>query len=139
MTVESNIVRLETEKEGEILDITSRVQAIVERGTIKNGVVFLFVPGSTAALTTIEYEPGLLADLPNMLERVAPRKGTYEHERGWHDGNGHSHVRASLIGSDLFVPFREKKLMLGTWQQVVFLEFDVLPRDRQIIVHSMGE
>ncbi len=123
MTVESNIVRLETKKEGEILDITSRVQAIVERGSIKNGVVFLFVPGSTAALTTIEYEPGLLADLP----------------RRWHDGNGHSHVRASLIGPDLFVPFREKKLMLGTWQQIVFLEFDVQLRDRQIIVHSMGE
>src|SRR5216683_675723 len=81
----------------------------------------------------------LLADLPNMLERVAPREGSYEHERRWHDGNGHSHVRASLIGPDLFVPFREKKLMLGTWQQIVFLEFDVQPRDRQIIVHSMGE
>jgi secondary thiamine-phosphate synthase enzyme len=120
VTVESNIVRLETKKEGEILDITSRVEAIVERGTIKNGVVFLFVPGSTAALTTIEYEPGLLADLPNMLERVAPREGAYEHERRWHDGNGHSHVRASLIGPDLFVPFKEKKLMLETWQQIVF-------------------
>jgi secondary thiamine-phosphate synthase enzyme len=139
MTVESNIVRLETQKEGEILDITSRVQAIVERGTIKNGIVFLFVPGSTAALTTIEYEPGLLADLPNMLERVVPREGSYEHERRWHDGNGHSHIRASLIGPHLFIPFKEKKLMLGTWQQIVFLEFDVRPRDRQIIVHCMGE
>ncbi len=85
MTVESNIIRVETEKEGEILDITSRVQAIVEQGTIKNGVAFLFVPGSTAALTTIEYEPGLLADLPNMLERVVPRESSYEHERRWHD------------------------------------------------------
>src|SRR5690349_12222271 len=111
MTVDSNFVRVETEKEGEILDITSRVQAIVERGTIKNGVVFLFVPGSTAALSTIEYEPGLLADLPNILERVAPREGSYEHERLWHDGNGHSHIKASLIGPNLFVPFREKKLM----------------------------
>ena len=139
MTVESQVVRIETQKEGEILDITDQVQTIVENGTIKTGVVFLFVPGSTAALTTIEYEPGLLADLPSMLDRLAPRDGSYEHERRWHDGNGHSHVRASLIGPDLSVPFVEKKLMLGTWQQIVFLEFDVQPRDRQIIVHSMGE
>ena len=139
MTVESQIVRLATQKEGEILDITEKVQTIVENGTIQNGVVFLFVPGSTAALTTIEYEPGLLADFPSMLERIVPRNGSYEHERRWHDGNGHSHVRASLIGPDLSVSFERKKLMLGTWQQIVFIEFDVRPRDRAVIVHSIGE
>jgi secondary thiamine-phosphate synthase enzyme len=139
MTVESNVVRIETREEGEMLDITEKVQAIVGKGTIKNGVAFLFVPGSTAALTTIEYEPGLLADLPSMLERFVPREGSYEHEKRWHDGNGHSHIRASLIGPDLSVPFEGKKLMLGTWQQIVFIEFDVRPRDRTIIVHSMGE
>ncbi len=139
MTVESQVVRIETQKEGEILDITDQLQTIVENGTIKNGVVFLFVPESTAALTTIEYESGLLADLPSTLERVAPRDGSYEHERRWHDGNGHSHIRASLIGPDLSVPFEGKRLMLGTWQQIVFIEFDVRPRDRTIIVHSMGE
>ena len=139
MTVESQIVRIATQKEGEILDITDKVQTIVENGTIKNGVVFLFVPGSTAALTTIEYEPGLLVDFPSMLERIVPRNGSYEHERRWHDGNGHSHVRASLIGPDLSVPFERKKLMLGTWQQIVVIEFDVRPRDRTIIVHSIGE
>jgi secondary thiamine-phosphate synthase enzyme len=139
MTFESHIVRLATQKEGEILDITDKVQTIVKNGTIKNGVVFLFVPGSTAALTTIEYEPGLLVDLPSMLEGVAPRDGSYEHERRWHDGNGHSHIRASLIGPDLSVPFERKKLMLGTWQQIVFVELDVRPRDRIIIVNSMGE
>jgi secondary thiamine-phosphate synthase enzyme len=139
MTVESHTVRVETRKEGEILDITDKVQTIVENGTIKNGVAFLFVPGSTAALTTIEYEPGLLADLSSMLERVAPSDGSYEHERRWHDGNGHSHIRASLIGPDLSVPLEGKKLMLGTWQQIVFIEFDVRPRDRTIIVHSIGE
>ena len=139
MTVESNVVRIETRKEGEILDITEKVQAIVGNGTIKNGVAFLFVPGSTAALTTIEYEPGLLVDLPSMLERIAPREGSYEHERRWHDGNGHSHIRASLIGPDLSVPFKEKKLMLGTWQQIVFIELDVRPRDRTVIVQSIGE
>ena len=139
MTVESQIVRLATQKEGEILDITDKVQTIVENETIKNGLVFLFVPGSTAALTTIEYEPGLLADFPSMLERIVPRNGSYEHERSWHDGNGHSHVRASLIGPDLSVPFERKKLMLGAWQQIVFIEFDVRPRDRTVIVHSIGE
>ena len=139
MTVEFQIVRIATQKEGEILDITDKVQTIVENGTIQNGVVFLFVPGSTAALTTVEYEPGLLVDLPSMLERIAPRDGSYEHERRWHDGNGHSHIRASLIGPDLSVPFEGKKLMLGTWQQIVLIEFDVRPRDRTIIVRSIGE
>jgi len=139
MTVESQIVKLATQKEGEILDITDKVQTIVENGTIQSGVVFLFVPGSTAALTTIEYEPGLLVDLPSVLERIAPSDGLYEHEKRWHDGNGHSHVRASLIGPDLSVPFERKKLMLGTWQQIVFIEFDVRPRDRTVIVHSIGE
>src|SRR5437899_5953963 len=101
MAVESQIVRLETQKEGEILDITDNVQTIVENGTIKNGVVFLFVPGSTAALTTIEYEPGLLVDLPSILERIATKDGSYEHERRWHDGNGHSHINDYLIRPDL--------------------------------------
>jgi len=137
--VESHIVRVETRKEGEILDITERVQTVVDNGGIENGVVFLFVPGSTAALTTIEYEPGLLADLPTALERIAPKDESYEHEARWHDGNGHSHIRASLLGPDLFVPFTRKKLMVGTWQQIVFIEFDVRPRDRTIIVQSMGE
>jgi secondary thiamine-phosphate synthase enzyme len=139
MTVKSHIVRLETRKEGEILDITDKVQEIVENGPIKNGVVFLFVSGSTAALTTIESEPGLLADLPAMLEKVAPREDAYEHERQRHDGNGHSHVRASLIGPDLFVPFERKKLMLANWQQIVFIELDIRPRDRTVIVQSIGE
>jgi len=139
MTLETQIVRLATRKEGEIVDITDKVQTIVENGTIQNGVVFLFVPGSTAALTTIEYEPGLLVDLPSILERIAPSDGSYEHEKRWHDGNGHSHIRASMIGPDLSVPFERKKLMLGTWQQIVFIEFDVRPRDRTVIVHSIGE
>src|SRR5438309_11933693 len=139
MTLESQIVRLATQKEGEIVDITDKVQTIVENGTIKNGVVFLFVPGSTAAMTTTEYVSGILVDLPSMLERIAPTDGSYEHEKRWHDGSGHSHISASMIGHDLSVPFERKKLMLGTWQQIVFIEFDVRPRDRTIIVHSIGE
>jgi secondary thiamine-phosphate synthase enzyme len=139
MTVESESVRLHTHREGEILDITDKVQAVVSKGMIKNGVAFLFVPGSTVALTTLEYEPGLVADLPNTLERIAPRDAKYEHEKQWHDGNGHSHVRAALIGPDLSVPIREQKLVLGQWQQIVLIELDVRPRDRTVVVQLIGE
>ena len=125
--------------EGEIVDVTEDVaQAVVESG-LKNGVVTIFVPGSTGALTTIEYEPGLLKDLPNILERMAPKGLEYEHERRWHDGNGHSHVRASIIGPSLTVPFVNGRLTLGTWQQIVFLELDVHSRNRQLILQIIGE
>ena len=139
MTVESREIRFRTRSDGEILDITDRAQTIVESSNLKNGVASLFVPGSTAALTTIEYEPGLLMDLPHALERLAPREAKYEHENRWHDGNGHSHVRASIIGPDLTVPFMEKRLTLGTWQQIIFIELDTRPRDRRVIVQLLGE
>ena len=121
------------------MDITSIVQAILERSNLSDGVAFLFVPGSTGALTTIEYEPGLLTDFPALLDRLIPREIPYEHEKHWHDGNGHSHVRASMIGPDLFVPFEKRHLMLGTWQEIVFVELDVRPRDRTVLVQLMGE
>jgi len=139
MVVESKSVSLHTHREGEIVDITSIVQAILERSNLSDGVAFLFVPGSTGALTTIEYEPGLLTDFPASLDRLIPREIPYEHEKHWHDGNGHSHVRASMIGPDLFVPFEKRHLMLGTWQQIVFVELDVRPRDRTVLVQLMGE
>ncbi len=139
MTVKSQELKFRTHHEGEILDITDQVQRTVESSRLKDGVATLFVPGSTGALTTIEYEPGLLTDFPLALERLAPKKAPYEHERRWHDGNGHSHVRASMIGPDLSVPFLDKKLALGTWQQIVFLELDVRPRDRTVIVQLIGE
>jgi secondary thiamine-phosphate synthase enzyme len=113
MTVESQIVRLATQKEGEIQDVTNKVQTIIENGTIKNGVAFLFVPGSTAALTTIEYEPGLLADLPSMIERIAPRDGSYEYERRWHDGNGHSHIRSFADRAGSIRAFRREEVDAG--------------------------
>ena len=106
---------------------------------LKNGIVTVFVPGSTGALTTIEYEPGLLKDFPNMLERIAPKNLVYEHEKRWHDGNGHSHVRASLIGPSLTVPFANGRLTLGTWQQIIFMELDVRSRARNLILQIMGE
>ena len=143
MTVESQELKFRTHREGEILDITDKTQRIVESSNLKNGVATLFVPGSTGAVTTIEYEPGFLTDFPPALERLAPKEGPYEHENRWHDGNGHAHVRASTIGPDLSVPFLERKLALGTWQQIVFLELDVRPRvrsrDRTIIVQLVGE
>ena len=139
MTVESQELRFRTHREGEILDITDRTQRVIESSRMMNGVAVLFVPGSTGAITTIEYEPGLLADLPVALERLAPNDASYEHEKKWHDGNGHSHIRASMIGPNLSVPFRDKKLTLGTWQQIVFLELNVRPRDRTVIVQLVGE
>jgi len=132
-------LRFRTHREGEIIDITDKTQRVVESSRMRSGVAVLFVPGSTGAITTIEYEPGLLADLPIALERLAPKDASYEHEKRWHDGNGHSHIRASTIGPDLSVPFRDKKLILGTWQQIVFLELDVRPRDRTVIVQLVGE
>src|SRR3989442_15755179 len=128
MTVESQELRFRTYREGEILDITDKTQRVIESSRMRSGDAVLFVPGSTGAITTIEYEPGLLADLPVALERLAPKDAPYEHENRWHDGNGHSHIRASMIGPDLSVPFLDKKLALGNWQQIVFLELDVGPR-----------
>ncbi len=138
MAVETHKLTLSTRREGELQDITDRVQTLVGRSRFDDGVAFLFVPGSTAALTTIEYEPGLLMDLPKTLDKLVPKDAPYEHEKRWHDGNGHSHVRAALLGPDLAVPFQKKQLLLGTWQQIVFVELDVRPRDRTVIVQLIG-
>ena len=139
MVADLHTLNIQTRREGEMVDITDRLQGLLEKAKSADGVAFLFVPGSTGALTTIEYEPGLTSDFPAALERLVPRDLPYEHEKRWHDGNGHSHVRASLLGPDLAVPFQRRKLLLGTWQQIVFVELDVRPRDRTVIVHLIGE
>ena len=139
MTVVTKQLSLNTRGEGDIIDLTGMVSKAVSESGVKNGVVTVFVPGATGALTTIEYEPGLLMDFPNMLERVAPKSMLYEHEKRWHDGNGHSHVRASLIGPSLTVPIVKGKLTLGTWQQIVFLELDMRNRSRNLTLQIMGE
>ena len=139
MPVESHTLTIRTRKEGEMVNITDRVQEVVDKTPLTNGVAFIFVPGSTGALTTIEYEPGLVADFPAALERMVPKGVPYEHERRWHDGNGHSHVRAALIGPDLAVPFQKRRLVLGTWQQIVFVELDVRPRDRTVFIQLIGD
>lgn len=122
-----------------MVDITEKVAEALREVSINNGMVNIFVVGSTAAVTTIEYEPGLLKDFPALLERVAPKNISYEHEKTWHDGNGHSHVRASLLGPSLTVPFKDGKLILGTWQQIVFVELDIHPRSRTLFIQFIGE
>jgi len=139
MVVDSHTLSIRTGREGEVVDITGQLQELVNGSKLSDGIAFLFVPGSTAALTTIEYEPGLVSDFPAALDRLVPRNVSYEHEKRWHDGNGHSHVKAALVGPDLAVPFQKRKLMLGTWQQIVFVELDVRPRQREVIVQLIGE
>jgi len=139
LTVKTKQLSIHTKGEGDIVDVTGAVAEAVVETKLKNGIVTVFVPGSTGALTTIEYEPGLLKDFPNLLERIAPKNLVYEHEKRWHDGNGHSHVRASLIGPSLTVPFANGRLTLGTWQQIIFVELDVRSRARNLILQIMGE
>jgi len=128
-----------TRGEVDILNITDEIAGAVAETNLRNGIVTVFVPGSTGALTTIEYEPGVLRDLRTMLERVAPRGIEYEHEKRWHDGNGHSHVRAALLGPSITIPFEGSRLTLGTWQQLVFVELDVRKRSRELILQIIGE
>jgi secondary thiamine-phosphate synthase enzyme len=130
---------LSTEGEDDVIDITGEVQRVVDESGVDDGVTVVFVPGSTAVVTTIEYEPGLAKDFPDMLARVAPEDIEYEHEKAWHDGNGRSHVKASLVGPSLAVPFEDGSLTLGTWQQIVLVELDTRPRQREVVVQVMGE
>jgi secondary thiamine-phosphate synthase enzyme len=139
MTVITKTIRVKTKGEDDIIDITKQTSRVIESSEIKNGIVTIFVSGSTAALTTIEYEPGLLSDFPKMLERVAPKNIDYGHDQRWHDGNGHSHVRASLLGPSLTIPFSNRNLMLGTWQQIVLLELDTQSRERKLVLQILGE
>jgi secondary thiamine-phosphate synthase enzyme len=139
LNVISKQISFPTKSEGDILDITKQVSEAVAETKLQNGIVTVFVTGATGALTTIEYEPGLLMDFPNMLERIAPKNFSYEHEKRWHDGNGHSHVRASLIGPSITVPFIKGKLTLGTWQQIVFVELDARNRVRNLVLQVIGE
>lgn len=132
-------INLKTGYEGELTDITDNCRRVVEESKFNDGMLFLFVPGSTAALTTIEYEEGLIKDFPTTLARLVPENLSYEHEKKWHDGNGRSHVKASLLKPDLAVPFSEQELTLGTWQQIVFVELDTRPRNRTVVAQLIGE
>jgi secondary thiamine-phosphate synthase enzyme len=130
---------METKGEGDMIDITEILANVLNKVGLRNGLLTSFIPGSTAALTTIEYEPGLKTDFPSAMNRLIPRDIPYEHNKTWHDGNGHSHVKASIIGPSLSIPFQDGKLILGTWQQVVLLEMDTRSRSRRLVIQVMGE
>jgi secondary thiamine-phosphate synthase enzyme len=132
-------VRLKTSGEGDVQDITAHVARVVNLSKIENGIVCVSVVGSTASVTTVEFEPGLAKDLGEAAERLFPRGLDYDHHRRWGDGNGHSHVRASFLGPSVTVPVRGGKPVLGTWQQIVLMEFDPRPRERTVAVQVVGD
>ncbi len=131
-------IRLQTSGHGQMHDITDEVSSMVAESGIQVGTVNVFNVGSTASIGTIEYEPGLIEDLPHILDRLIPPSRDYGHERAWHDGNGHSHLQATWLGPSLNVPIQAGKPILGTWQQIFHLECDVKPRQRRVIVTVMG-
>ena len=132
-------ISLSTKGECDIVDITPQVAEQLSQSGIDNGTVTIFVAGSTAGVTTIEFEPGLVSDLQELWQRIAPKGITYDHDRRWGDGNGYAHVRASLLGASLVVPFSNKRLSLGTWQQIVLVDFDNRPRSREVVLQITGD
>ena len=137
--VSTKEIKFDTTGPGDIVDITSDVRQAVLKSSITSGIVTVFAPGATTGITTIEYEPGLLKDVPQLMEKLIPSDIEYHHDQTWHDGNGFSHLRSALVGSDLTVPFVSGKLTLGTWQQIVFLEFDNRARNRRVVLQIIGE
>ena len=138
MTIQDTI-SIQTQNEGEMHDLTEMVAGIVAKAGIGTGIVHVFNVGSTASIGTIEFESGLVHDLPTDLGRLFPPSRHYGHEQAWHDGNGHSHLQATILGPDLTVPIRDGQLVLGTWQQIFHLECDIKPRERTIVVTVMGD
>jgi secondary thiamine-phosphate synthase enzyme len=130
---------IRTRGEGDVIDITSDVERVVSQSGIVSGSVTVFISGSTAGVTTIEYEPGVVSDFKAMWDRIVPRDVQYRHDQRWGDGNGYSHVRASTLGPSLVVPFSNRALLLGTWQQIIVVDFDNRPRSREIVLQIMGE
>lgn len=139
MPVETRTISLRTQGNADMLDITSAVARHIDESTLRHGTVTVFCPSATSALTTIEYESGCLSDLRRLFDEVADPDRHYAHNARWGDGNGHSHVRAALLGPSLTVPFVDKRLTLGTWQQIVFVDFDNRPRQRELVVQLIGE
>jgi secondary thiamine-phosphate synthase enzyme len=139
MTVSTKSIKIHSKRENDMMDLTKEISSFVKNSDISNGIITVFVSGSTGSVTTIEYEPGLIKDFPEMLDRIAPRDLDYGHERMWHDGNGHSHVKASLMGPSLTIPFIDGHLCLGTWQQIVFVELDTRSRTRNLVLQIIGE
>ena len=136
--LQNSEIKFNTRGAGDIVDITEELRKIIRETKMKSGAVLVFTPSATSGLTTLEYEPGLLKDLPRLMEKLVPSDRPYQHDETWHDGNGFSHLRSALIGPSLTIPFVERELVLGTWQQVVFLEFDNRARQRRLAVQVTG-
>jgi secondary thiamine-phosphate synthase enzyme len=139
MTVKLNHIFLTTHGDTDILDITTQVEDLIKSSNLVNGLVTVFCPSSTSGVTTIEYEPGVLQDLKRIFDEIIPKNQNYLHNEAWHDGNGHSHLRAAFLKPSLSIPFNDRRMMLGTWQQIVYIDFDNRPRKREIIVQLIGE
>ncbi len=139
MKIKTETMNVETKSFNGMVDITDDVQKIVHDSGLKEGNALVFAVGSTVGITTIEYEPGLLKDYPDFMERIIPSSSKYNHDETWHDGNGYAHVRSSLQGTSFTVPFSNANLMLGTWQQIILVNFDNRARKRNIVVQLMGE
>lgn len=139
MRIYRSELKISTPGHGYTVNLTPQVQAECLRSGVRRGTMHLFVVGSTAALGTIEFEPGLCQDLPLLIDRLVPPQATYHHDATWHDGNGHSHLQATLLGASLTVPVEDAKPVLGTWQQIFLIECDIRPRHRQVILTVMGE
>jgi len=138
MDIATEIIAVDTKADFDVVDITDRVEKLVNASHLEIGTVTLFAVGATVGLTTVEYEDGLVEDLAELFERIAPVAMEYKHNERWHDGNGHSHLRASLVGPSLSVPFLDRRLVLGQWQQIVLLDFDVRARHRQVFCQVIG-
>ncbi len=137
--IKNKEIKLKTQGFCDIINITDKVSDFVEKSKIKDGIALIFCAHSTAGITTIEYEEGILADLKELVEKLIPQDKSYHHDKTWGDGNGFSHLRASLVNPSLAVPIIDKKLFLGTWQQIVFCDFDRRPRERKVIIQILGE
>jgi secondary thiamine-phosphate synthase enzyme len=139
LSVETKEITFITKGNCDVIDITSQVSEEIRQAKANDGIITIFVPGSTGGLTTIEYESGLISDIKEAMERIAPQGIEYKHNLKWKDGNGHSHIRASIVGPSITIPFVKKKLLLGTWQQVIFLDFDNCSRNRRLVLQIIGE
>jgi secondary thiamine-phosphate synthase enzyme len=139
MTVTPIAIQLTTQGDADIQDITEAVTDAVSKSGLNNGIVTIFCPSSTSALTTIEFESGCINDLRRLFDEIIDPNRNYAHNARWHDGNGHSHVRAALLGPSLTIPFIERRLTLGTWQQIIYVDFDNRPRRRELVAQVMGE
>jgi len=137
--VKTYFLSIDTKGFNDIIDITSHVEMLLDKSPFREGSILIFASGATAGVTTIEYEPGLLQDYPKFFEKIIPSSETYQHDETWHDGNGFSHIRASLQGASFTVPFLDKKMLLGTWQQIILIDFDNRSRQRKVVVQFNGE